>query len=148
VIEAVRPGDAAQVLAFVERVFAESVDAAPDEREAIVGNIRSNFDRWLADPHNVLHLRFDDDKGELCGVVMVKDCWNLCILFVSPERQGQGVGRALVAAAVQACRGRSPKQAIRLIAWRDAVGFYQRLGFMPVADAPSTFAGPHMEYRL
>ena len=147
-IETVRPQDAAQVLAFVESVLAESVDAAPDEREAILGNIRSNFERWQGDADGVLLLHMDDDRGQLCGVVMVKDFWNLCMLFVAPARQGQGVGRALVAAAIAACRGRSPKQAIRLIAWRNAVGFYERLGFVPVAQAPLTFAGPHMEYRL
>lgn len=150
-IEAVRSDEATQVLAFVERVLAESVDAADDEREAIVGNIRSNFDRWQADPRNVLLLKFVDhgDGGaDVCGVVMVKDCWNLCILFVAPERQGEGIGRALVTATIDACRNKSPRKAIRLIAWRNAVGFYRRLGFVAVPDAPLTFAGPHMEFRL
>jgi GNAT superfamily N-acetyltransferase len=70
------------------------------------------------------------DHSELVGVILVKEFWNLCNLFVAPAMQGRGIGRGLVAAAVERCRGASPRDAIWLVAAPDAAAFYRRLGFI------------------
>lgn len=40
-----------------------------------------------------------DTEKLAVGVVMVKAWWNLCHLFVAPQRQRQGVGRAQIGRA-------------------------------------------------
>jgi GNAT superfamily N-acetyltransferase len=78
----------------------------------------------------------------------VKEHWNLCHLFVDPASQRRGIGTALVAEAIARCRGRSPRGRLRLNAARNAVPFYERLGFTRVPDAPAPFAGMQFEYLL
>lgn len=146
-IEPVDAGEAPQVTAFIEHVVMTSVDASDTEKLAVMENIRANIAAWQRNPEPVLHLKVMAD-GQLVGVVMVKAWWNLCHLFVAPQRQQQGVGRALMMAAIAACRGKSPRQALRLNASRNAAAFYRRLGFELVADAPPPFTGVQYEIKL
>lgn len=108
------------------RVIDASID--PAHRDDIVDNVTRNLQAWARDPQAGVHLVAEDGSG-LVGVVLVKAFWNLCSLFVAPEQQRHGIGRQLVHAALQACRGRSPKQAIHLNAAPNAVPFYSSLGF-------------------
>lgn len=147
-IVAVAPDEAPAVAAFIERTIALSVDATDVEKESFVRNVRSNLDAWQQHPAGALHLKSVDGDGALAGVVMVKAYWNLCHLFVEPRFQGQGIGKALMQAAIDGCRGRSPRQCLRLNASRNAVGFYRHMGFTLAADAPPAFAGVQYELRL
>lgn len=77
-----------------------------------------------------------DEAGALVGFArLVTDrasfAW-LCDVFVLPERQGQGIARALV----RALRAHPELQGLRrwLLATRDAHGVYAPLGFAPLAD--------------
>ena len=137
-VDDVGPEDAAAIKAFMARVIAESVP----QDEALLADLRANVeghvDWWLAHPGDAVHLQATDE-GRLVGVVLVKQFWNLCSLFVDPESQGQGVGRALVDAAVARCAGRSPKQALTLNAAPGAIGFYRAIGF---TERPATRALP------
>jgi GNAT superfamily N-acetyltransferase len=144
----VEPHEAPAIADFIERTIASSVDATELEKEAFVRNVRSNLETWQARPQGALHLKFVDGDGALAGVVMVKAYWNLCHLFVEPKHQGQGVGKALMQAAIAACRGRSPRQCLRLNASRNAVGFYRHMGFRLAIDAPPAFAGVQYEFPL
>ena len=124
----VAPELAAQVNAFAESVIRESVTSDADLLAELTANVRGNVAQWLETPDRCIHLQTADAAG-LQGVILVKDHWNLCSLFVAPASRRTGVGRRLVLAAMQACRGLSPRQAIWLNAAPDAVGFYRRLGF-------------------
>lgn len=124
----VQPGDAAEVKAFMARVIADSVTQDPDLLADLRANVDGNVDWWLGHPQEAVHLQAIR-HGRLVGVVLVKQFWNLCSLFVEPGSQGQGIGRALVEAAVARCAGRSPKQALWLNAAPAAIGFYRGLGF-------------------
>lgn len=138
VITDVQPADAAAIKAFMGRVIADGVT----QDEALLADLRANVERnvdwWLAQPHDAVHLQAVAD-GRLAGVVLVKQFWNLCSLFVDPRLQGQGVGRALVESAMERCAGRSPKQALWLNAAPRAIGFYRSLGF---TERPATRALP------
>jgi GNAT superfamily N-acetyltransferase len=105
-------------------------------------NVDRNVDWWLAHPDAAVHLQaVEGDR--LVGVVLVKQFWNLCSLFVDPACQGRGVGRALLEAAIEECRGRSPRDALWLNAAPGAIGFYRRLGFVvrtPTKALPPGFA--------
>lgn len=122
------PADAAAVKVFMARVIAHSVTRDDRLLADLRANVEANVDWWLAHPHDAVHLQALQD-GRLVGVILVKQFWNLCSLFVEPGLQGQGLGRGLVEAALARCAGLSPKQALWLNAAPAAVGFYRALGF-------------------
>lgn len=138
VVHAAVPEDAESVRALMHRVVASSVEASL--RQSIMENVEANVSVWLGRPLECVHLvaRIDDS---IVGVVLVKDFWNLCSLFVEPSAQGRSVGRLLVEAAAAECRGKSPKNALFLNAYPSAVGFYERLGFTPKQSAQSLPSG-------
>jgi GNAT superfamily N-acetyltransferase len=127
-VEYALPGDAGEVRGLVARTIAHSVTQDADLLADTIANVGRNIDLWLAEPQRCLHLKASVG-GRIAGVVLVKDCWNLCSLFVAPELQGGGIGRSLVEAAAATCAGRSPKSALLLNAAPGAIGFYERLGF-------------------
>lgn len=128
-IESAQPGDADEIRALAARTIEHNVTQDSVLLADTIANVYGNIDLWLAEPRRCLHLKACV-AGRLAGVVLVKDHWNLCSLFVAPESQGGGIGRALVEAASAACAGRSPRSALLLNAAPGAVGFYERLGFV------------------
>ncbi len=146
-IEPVRIEDLADIAALIAHVIDVSVEASPQDKAAFVQNTRRNLDKWRLDGDRSVHLKCTDN-GVLAGVVLVRDCWNLCHLFVQPEHQARGVGRALVEAAIARCAGRSEHGYLRLNAARNAVGFYRRLGFTPVAGEPALHGAVRFELKL
>ena len=146
-IEPVTPAEAEEVARFIEHVIDTSVDATPQEKQFFVRNVNRNLARWRDAPERAVHLKAVVD-GALAGVVMVKDRWYLCHLFVAPSRQRHGVGRALVEAAVALCRAEPSRPSIRLVASRNSAGFYARMGFTPVHDGSAGDLGTPFELRL
>jgi GNAT superfamily N-acetyltransferase len=128
-IESARPPDADEIRVLVARTIAHSVTQDSALLADTIANVGRNIDLWLAEPQRCLHLKASTN-GRVVGVVLVKDHWNLCSLFVAPESQGSGIGRALVETASAKCAGRSPRSALLLNAATGAVGFYERLGFV------------------
>ncbi|WP_280151030.1 GNAT family N-acetyltransferase [Piscinibacter sp. XHJ-5] len=128
-LSAVAPAEAEPVRRLMERVIVASL-ADASVRLDTLANVNRNVDYWLTHSQQCVHIKAVLGD-ELVGVVLVKDFWNLCSLFVDQRVQGTGIGRRLVATASVACSGRSPKQALFLNAASHAVGFYERLGFVP-----------------
>ncbi|WP_420850211.1 GNAT family N-acetyltransferase [Ramlibacter algicola] len=54
----------------------------------------------------------------------------------SATLQGHEIGSTLIEVAVDACRCTSPRGYIGLNTSQNAIGFYRRLGFRDVFDAP------------
>jgi GNAT superfamily N-acetyltransferase len=140
--------EAAAVARFIAHVIRTSVDASDAEQADFIAHTRRNVEQWAAAPDAALHLKCADAGGALLGVVMAKQHWNLCHLFVAPAAQGQGLGRALLEAAVTACRARNVRPYVRVNASRNAAGFYEHLGFVRVPDAPARHAGLQFELPL
>jgi GNAT superfamily N-acetyltransferase len=139
--------DLPTVAALIERAVERSVDATAEEKAAYRTNIAGNLAWWRDHRAEAVHLKFSA-AGVLAGVVLVKEHWNLCHLFVDPAAQRRGIGTALVREAIARCRGRSARGRLRLNAARNAVPFYERLGFTRVPDAPAPFADVQFEYLL
>ena len=90
----VSPNDAPDVDALMTRVIArELADAAV--RAGTLENVRSNLAWSMAHPERCCHLKCVAEEG-IVGVILVKQFWNLCSLFVAPELQRRGIGRELV----------------------------------------------------
>ena len=131
----VRPArfeEADAIRGLMRRVIEVTV-AAPLRPETIE-NVEGNVAVWLDRPTRCVHL-VAALNDVIVGVILVKDFWNLCSLFVEPSRQGGGIGRLLVDAAVLACKPLSPKKALWLNSSTNAVGFYEHLGFGPAESA-------------
>lgn len=148
-LEAVRaePLEMQAVAEFMERVIAESVDASPSEKAAFIANTRSNLAKWISGPEGSFHV-CARAGADMAGVVLVREYWNLCHLFVAPEWQSRGIGRKLLEAAHHACAEHGGRGSIRLNASRNAVGFYKKMGFTEVLDAPAVYQGMQFERRL
>ncbi|AMP04333.1 GNAT family N-acetyltransferase [Collimonas pratensis] len=130
-IQTVEPHDLEQLRQFTERIIvAEKVTGDPALQAELIHNVHQNLDWWLANREHCCHLKYTRD-GRIVAVVLVKNFWNLCSLFVTPELHRQGIGRALILAAVQHCRALSERPSIRLNSAPNAVAFYAALGFQP-----------------
>ena len=136
-----------EIDALIERSLLTSVDASDDEKAFFLKNIRQNLAWWRSNPEFSVHLKFSAD-GHTVGVVLVKNFWNLCHLFVDPSQQRSGVGSALVHAAIAQCRGKSTRPAIRVNSSRNAVAFYRKLGFVPVLGASPQHGEVQFEYAI
>jgi GNAT superfamily N-acetyltransferase len=101
-----------------------------DLQAAMIENVDANVGVWLKRPGDCVHL-VATAQDQVVGVILVKDFWNLCSLFVAKSHRGNGIGRALVAEALALCKGRSSKGALLLNAAPSAVAFYEHLGFTP-----------------
>lgn len=92
----------------------------------------ADLDRALAGPSSTVLAALGDDGG-LVGTVMVGHDGHrgwLYYLAVAPARRGEGIGRALVAAAEERLAEHVPK--LQLMVRTDnvaAVSFYERLGY-------------------
>lgn len=104
----------------------------------------AEFLQYLA-PHEMvkrLHHEHEvwvaEQAGQIIGMIEVRDGNHVTLFFVDQSHQGQGVGRQLLTAVIQACQARNPAlTALSLHATPNAVAIYQRLGFTPTAPEQS-----------
>jgi GNAT superfamily N-acetyltransferase len=136
----VEPKDKVEVLDLMARVICTSVTQDVNLQANYIKNVTQNLQWWEANPAMACHLKAMNQQ-KIVGVILVKKFWNLCSLFVAPEHHRQGIGRALVMAAIEECKGKSEKQAIWLNAALDSIPFYQALGFVPRQSSQSQSPG-------
>ena len=121
--------DYVAIKALMAHVVLTSVSSDPLTERETLANVNRNIDLWKREPDRCVHLKAVG--RDLLGIILVKDFWNLCSLFVDPRWHRQGIGRRLVEAAADRCRGRSPVDALLVNAAPNAIVFYERLGFTP-----------------
>jgi GNAT superfamily N-acetyltransferase len=134
------PDDAASARELIARVIAQALPDDAAVQAEMIDNALGNLDWAVAHPQQCCHLKCTAE-GRIVGIVLVKDHWNLCSLFVATELHRRGIGRALVAAAMERCRGRSERNALWLNAATPAVPFYASLGFTARATKQPLPAG-------
>ncbi|SMC29780.1 Acetyltransferase (GNAT) domain-containing protein [Andreprevotia lacus DSM 23236] len=90
----------------------------------------------IAGRHAFEHLTLLAERdGQLLGMVQLKLPDHLCMLFVEPAAQGQGIGCALVEAIIAlACAQQPGLRTISVNASLNAVPAYQRYGFVPMSE--------------
>ena len=121
--------DTEVIRGLMENVLIESLANSPLDPEEMMASANRCVNLWLKEPESCYHaVAVIADK--VAGVVMVKEHWNLVSLFVKPQYQHMGIGRSLVASAVETCQDKCPHKAIYLNAAQDSVAFYEKLGFV------------------
>lgn len=60
-------------------------------------------------------------------------------IYVHPDRRGQGVGDALLGAALERCRGLFEIVELKVVATNPARRLYERHGFRPFGEQPRSF---------
>lgn len=129
---------------IARRAVMESVPLAVAERTALLESIERDIEMCVDCP-DVVYLKAE--AGHPVGYILVKEFWNLKHLFVTPECQGQNVGKLLLVSAMAMCKAKV--SFIRVNSSLNAVGFYKKIGFIdyePEKPAPS-FVVP-MIYRF
>lgn len=120
--------DCSSIAALMTDVICATVDE-PYQTETINNSI-NNLEYWKAHRDSCVHL-VAEINSSIVGVILVKEFWNLCSLFVDVRHHRNGIGRALTEVAISACKNRSPKEAVFLNSSPFAVNFYTVLGFQP-----------------
>lgn len=116
------------ILDLVRHVLA-TLSADSTAIQLYLENVKKNEIWAVAHPGSCTHL-VAALEGRLIGVVLIKEHWNLCNLFVHPSQQNQGVGNLLLKSAIEDARIAEPHRPIELYSVQAATGFYQRAGFV------------------
>jgi GNAT superfamily N-acetyltransferase len=132
-------------------------EVSPDEIEALIPILRQAEEtegalRWSLANLSDAFYRLDDD-GQLVGAATMQwrgDGCEIMELAIAPERQGQGLGKHLVAWLIEEARRRGKRQILVGTANSsiDNIVFYQKCGFRMDQirkDHFSYYGEPHYE---
>jgi GNAT superfamily N-acetyltransferase len=101
----------------------------PEGVRSFVGLLTATWLRRTAEADDAFVLVAAWD-GAPAGVIAVTEASHVSLLFVAPDRQGEGLGRGLLREAVRLCRRRTPAlAALTVSASPNAVRFYEAAGF-------------------
>jgi putative acetyltransferase len=148
VIRDFKPGDEAAFrdinIEWIARFFV--VEAK--DREVL-----DNPRKYILDPGGAIFLAFDGDApvGAVALMVMGQGSVELAKMGVRPAAQGKGVGRKLVAAAVDKARSMGMKRIYIETNSKlgPAIKLYHDAGFRPLAEAiPSPYARADVQLEL
>ena len=128
-IRQVEDADLDEVAAMIARSIRVSVAATAEEADFLIPDVYESLSDWKKDKTNTIHLLHETDE-RIDGVILVKNHWNLCDLFVDPKTQRRGIGRALLNEVLPACAENSPKGKLMVNSSTVGLKFYKALGFM------------------
>ncbi|HQT34244.1 MAG: GNAT family N-acetyltransferase [Thiobacillus sp.] len=98
---------------------------------------------WNADDAGAVQLLAVDDQGEAIGCARLLPDGHIGRMAVLPAWRGRGVGRALLAAALDAAQARG-HALVQLGAQTHAAAFYARAGFVAVGAEYVEAGIPHV----
>jgi GNAT superfamily N-acetyltransferase len=134
-IQDVQRGDTAIIDALMCRAVTTNVRLEKAEMADVLENVRQNL-HWAQDNiDSAVHLKCTSNT-QIVGVILIKNFWNLCSLFVDPAAQRQGIGRALLTEAIRRCISRNDRGHVKVNSAPNAVAFYQALGFSIIDGHP------------
>ncbi len=104
----------------------ECVEAPRQEKERLLPHIWSDIEECI-NSSNAIFLKYSTDQ--ILGFILIKDGWNLSQLFVHPEQQGKGVGKALLISGIEQVLAEGKSAELKLNSSLNARGFYLAMGF-------------------
>jgi len=105
-----------------------STDESEQTTQFLIDETIQSFSVWWENNSCGFQSKYSIE-GEIVGFIIVKNFWNLSHLFVLPNYQRFGIGRALVQSAIDACKERSPEKKLKLNSSTYAADFYKCVGF-------------------
>lgn len=102
---------------------------------------------WDADDACALHLLATDAGGQAVGCARILPDGHIGRMAVLKRWRGRGVGRALLAAALEAARANGHRT-VRLSAQTHAAAFYAGAGFVAEGEEYLEAGIPHVAMRL
>lgn len=133
--------DTERLKTIARLALSDSVELERSDLKKLLASIESDVVGYVGRAAGV-YLKAGVDP--IHGYILVKEHWRLAHLFVHPQHQGQGIGRALLLSALDICRSQSNKSFVRVNSSLNAVEFYRKMGFVscePETPVPS-FAAP------
>jgi len=125
-IRPVRPSDFSQISALIRNTL-----LVTNLRDYSLETIRALMSTFSTEAVGSLAGRREmfvgEEQGRLAGVLGLEGP-EVFTFFVAPDRQGRGVGRALLGFVEELARRRGFRR-LRVSASLTAVGFYERLGY-------------------
>jgi ribosomal protein S18 acetylase RimI-like enzyme len=143
----VQPSDERELEAMMIHVINTSVLADETEKSEVVQIVLKNLQLSMDNPQECVHLKCVRD-ATIVGVILVRNFWNLCSLFVDPTYQGEGIGRSLIVEAIERCASKKERSYVRVNSSANAVGFYKAIGFEVLEDQPRRGSSTPMEFVL
>jgi GNAT superfamily N-acetyltransferase len=137
-IAPVELSDLSEIRGMIEGAIRERVVHSEQDVQGLVALIDTILRAWELDGSDSVHLKYVLSR-KIVGVALVKNFSNLSTLFVAPEHQRKGIGRALIEALVCECKPRSSQPVMKVNSSTVAVTFYLSLGFRqtgPGLDRP------------
>jgi GNAT superfamily N-acetyltransferase len=129
-IENVDKPDLPAVRELITASLCAGVVSTTEDLQFVLREIDQTLKWWVEHQLYCIHRKFAVD-GTIYGIVLVKHFWNISCLFVAPERQRTGIGRALMLDVLTTCKNHAPARCLKLHSSTVAVPFYQSLGFRP-----------------
>ena len=146
-IQDVQASDERELEEMMIYVINTSVRADETEKLAVVQSVLKNLRLSLDNPQECVHLKCVRD-ATIVGVILVRNFWNLCTLFVDPKWHGEGIGRGLMVEAIGRCASKEARSYVRVNSSANAVGFYKAMGFEVLDDQPRRGSSTPMEFVL
>lgn len=143
----VQPADERELEVMMINVINTSVLADETEKSAVVQIVLKNLRLSMDDPQECVHLKCVRD-ATIVGVILVRNFWNLCSLFVDPKYHGEGIGRSLIVEAIERCASKMERSYVRVNSSANAVGFYRAMGFEVLEDQPRRGSSTPLEFVL
>ncbi len=132
-IRLMAPGEEERVCRLVRQVFNDFV-APLYAQEGVEEFLRYADPDLMAERAQSNHVTLiAETNGELIGVIEMKDFNHISLLFVTRERQRQGIGRQLLQVVLTIARQYDPVLSeVDMHSSPNAVDAYERLGFQAV----------------
>lgn len=145
-ILAAEENDVADLKRVAEAALFKSVDAPEGEKERLLPHILNDIEKAI-NLDETVYLKYV--CPEIQGFILIKEYWNLSQLFVEPKFQCSGVGGSLISEALFRVGCQDNRGYVRLNSSCNAVGFYQKYGFVPdLSRRPKSKWSVPMELRF
>lgn len=130
-IEPVVTDDLPAVKSLIEATVVRFIPLSAPDHDWLMQGIMKSLDRWEDTPDDSLHVKCVLD-GRIVGVLLLQNAWNLTNLFVDPEHHRRGIGRTLLAVAIEHASEHGDTGCIKLNSSTFAVSFYEANGFVQI----------------